>query len=1268
MVKILHLQLYIFLILLSTGLSGQHLQKKDNLSWRGVISEEPEPGTHVQYLYFDNASVDPISSLPEYSHHFNILTENVDIETNLNDAHYIPCLPDESLFLESLDFTATDIDIKTDIQYVSKKPIVIASFVPIRLNAESGLYEKLESFNLVVNVSTDPNSTKIKSVKEYAEHSVLQTGDWYKIKVKESGVYKITYDDLQSYGLDPGSVNPKHIRIYGNAGGMLPEKNSLFRHDDLQENAIRVIGEDDGSFDQNDYILFYGMDPFTWTNSLGFFIHNVNYYDDYNYYFITASLGEGKRIQTEEQTTALVTNSIDKYNQYKIYEEENLSLLLSGKRWYSDEFGETNSRTYQFNFPEIRDGEDIVIKTEVANRTYINDHMVIKVNGEYADTVTLTSINVNSTKYAQVKKKTIHYEDLGPEIMVEIEYLQAESASRMWLDYINVNVVSNLKILGGQLVFRELSSIADGSTTEFTIDNAGSQTEVWEVTQPLDPVNMVVSHSGNQTSFIADTDSLREFVTFNGTAYFSPQFVSVVENQDLHGSGPFDYVILTHPLFRPHAELVAQIHDSVDGFDILVVEPETVYNEFSSGKQDPTAIRDLLKLYYDVHEGQEPRFLLLFGDGSVDPKDRIEHNTNFIPTYQTDESWITATSYVVDDYYGLLDDNEGDDAVGILDIGIGRFPVQTPEQAQDMVDKIRTYLTPGEDQMDNWRLKICIIADDEDGNLHFEQAESLANGSGYVPPLYNQNKIYLDAFPQVNTPTGDKYPEVTERIHQQIEEGALMINYIGHGGTGGWAHERILQQNDMLNWKNKTKLPMFITATCEFSRFDEPEIVSGGEIVMLNPDGGGIALFTTTRLAYAQSNFRLNQRIYARAFVPAEGEMPYLGDLIRESKPPGQLTTRNFILLGDPALKLSYPKYNIKTETFNGIIIDEGIYDTVSALQEITITGIIEDKNGMQVNDFNGVIKPVLYDKPTNYITIGNDNNSSPEEFVNQDKILWKGEASVINGSFSFNFVVPRDIAYHFDQAKMSYYARAETEDAGGYFNDFVLGGLDENASNDNTGPEIELFINDTTFINGGLSHDNPILIAYLSDEHGINQSQNGIGHDLTLVMNDDYSNIMVLNDYYKAAIDDFTSGYLEYPFNDLANGTYTLTLKAWDSYNNSSSNSIQFVVDMNSELSLFEVINYPNPFTEETTFSFKHSRPGNSLQIELTIFDLVGNFVHSINTELYSENIAMPFLTWNGNDGKGVRLNPGIYIYTVKVTDELGQVTLQRQKMIMQN
>lgn len=1259
-----------FLLLFFSGnaILAQHFEKDIHLNWKGIVTEQLTPDHTARYISFTDAEIDPNTLLPAYADYFSIEKAGSQLEVTITNQVFVPCVAEEEDYLRGKDFHSREVVITTQILTGRNMAAVVrATIVPLRYNDSTAHYEKLTAFTLSVTATPTGVSTA-KKVLKFAEHSVLKSGIWHKIRVAENGIYKIGYSDLVGFGIDPATVNPANLSIYGNGGGMLPERNSTARHDDLQENPIYIHGAEDGSFNEDDYVLFFGMGPHTWNEQLNFILQELNLYEDYSYYYLTTSFEAGNRILTEDPPVGAVSNTTSKFNDFQVVEDELHNLIESGKVWYGDEFGEITTRDYHFHFPHIVPETPVSIKTSVANRTYINDLMVINVNNDFSDSVTLTSIDVNSTKFGQKKKKTVYLNDLDPDIHVKIDYFPAEPGSRMWLNFINVNAISAIKPINGQLQFRDLSTIAEGAITQFVVDHPDPNTRVWDVTDPVHPFEMETSFVNNQTVFLAATDSLREFIAFDGSSYKSPEYMGLVENQDLHGSGPFEMVIVTHPDFMDQAQQLAGFHESFDGFKVLVVTPDVIYNEFSSGKQDPTAIRDMLRYYYLIHAGNEPRYLLLFGDGSFDPKERLEHNTNLVPTFQTAESLITATSYVVDDYFGLLDDDEGDDATGYLDIGIGRLPVKTPEEAQAMVDKILRYTVPEEPQFGKWRTQVCMIADDEDGNLHFEQADSLASGTGFVSPRYNQRKIYLDAFPQIKTPSGHRYPDVTEEINKQVDEGALIINYIGHGGTGGWAHERILQQNDMINWKNALKLPMFVTATCEFSRFDEPEIVSGGEMVMLNPEGGGIALFTTTRLAYSQSNFRLNQRLYARAFTPVDGEMPYLGDLIRESKPPGQLTTRNFVLLGDPALRLSYPKHNVKTVSINGKPAGDmiALQDTIRSLQTITITGEIEDLSGNPVEDFEGFVYPVLYDKRTKYKTIGNDPNSFPANFYNQDKIVWEGKAVVSGGKFSFTLVVPLDIALNYGEAKISYYAFSDTEDASGYYNNVILGGIDPNAPADNTGPVIDLFINDTTFISGQLTHENPTLLAYIGDENGINRSQNGIGHAITLVMDADYSNVMQVDSYFELKAGDYRNGYLEYPFFDLPNGTHTLTLKAWDSYNNSSSSSIEFVIDRNSELNLYEVMNYPNPFAEKTTFTFSHTRPGDELNVELTIFDLTGRFILTYATSVQSASTAVPFLTWDGRDVNGAKLPQGMYVYTLRVTDGLGQESIIRQKMML--
>lgn len=1234
------------------------------ISWKGIIKQANSDGTFTEFLYFDGAVAEVASGLPVFSTTIPLESDDSEITAVFDSLSFLPFTADEQTYLHSVIYDKSDVEIVTSVAIDRKEPIGVISFIPVRFNPLTGNFEKLVYFTLSYQITVPSAPAKAKT-DNYADHSVLSSGSWYKIKTEHSGIHKITYSDLQSYGMDPASVNPKNIRIYGNAGGMLPEANNKFRNDDLQENAIRVVGEEDGVFNESDYILFFGMSPHVWGDVLGFFTYYVNYYDDYNYYFITTSLGQGLRLSSEESLNLNPTQTVTKYNDYQVVEDEEVNLIQSGKKWYGDIFGEINERDYSFSFPNVVESEPVIIKTEVANRSFANEQMALRVNNDLNDTMILTLVTAGSTKFAQKKKKTLNYYTGSEDIQMKFTYLPSTSSSIAWLDYIMVNVQRQLIFGNSQIMFRQLSTVQEGAISKFIISNANAELEVWDITNPIIPVVIEPQSNAGELVFTVRTDSLREFIAFDGSLYYSPEFVSAVQNQDLHSGGPFDMVIVTHPLFLSQANEVAEIHRTNDHFTVNVAVIDQIYNEFSSGKQDPAAIRDYLKMLYDKFDEQELRFLLLFGDGSFDPKDRYENNTNFIPAFQNEESWVTASSMVIDDFYGYLDETEGADGVGQVDIGIGRIPVHNTADADIAVAKIKRYLTKAEPVFGEWRSRICIIADDEDGNLHLEQADSLANG--FVPDEYNIQKIYFDTYKQVKTPSGYRYPEVNEAINEAVNSGKLILNYAGHGGKSGWAHEKVLGVNDIQNWSNSDNLPVFITATCEFSRFDEPELFTGGEMTFLNQNGGAIALFTTTRLAYANSNFTVNQRALDRTFNLINGERPYLGDIIKYSKPPSQLTTRNFILMGDPALRLAYPEYEVRTNGINNHSYLM-VTDTLRALDKVTVKGEITDSDGNKISGFNGKTSVMVFDKPTKYSTLGNDATSYLVDYYCQDKIIWSGKSTVTNGDFEFTFIVPKDISYNYGAAKISYYAVSDTTDALGYDNEIIIGGFNPDAISDIQGPVIDLYLNDLSFVSGDQTHANPVLLAFLEDESGINVSEGGIGHGITIVLDDDQTNEILLNDYYIQQQDSYQKGSVSYPFHDLPDGLHTLTLKAWDNYNNSSEKTIEFVINQGADLTLTEVKNYPNPFSGSTTFLFKHTRPGDKLEINLEIFDPSGRLILSFQKSLEAELTSIPFFVWDGTDSKGNQLRSGVYLYTLRVKDQRGEVSVQRQKLVLMN
>ena len=1258
---------YILVFLIPFSLFGQEKVIVDEIRWKGLVTENAGENQTVKYLYFDDAQVDLSTGLPSYYYSFRLTNSATDINVEFDNQTFEPCTTDENAYMQASNFDANEIAINSEVGFEMKKPLGIVSFIPVRLNAATGAYEKLTGFSLKITEVLNTENAAALSDTVYADHSVLSSGEWYKIKIRETGVYKITYDDLISFGIDPSSIDPRNIRIYGNGGGMLPEKNALPRPDDLIQNSIFVSGEDDGVFDEDDYILFYGHGPDIWHNVLGFFDFTINLYSGYSFYFLTVSQEPGSRIEQLPQASAGATGIVEDYDYRTVYEEDRINLIKSGKAWYSDEFGVTNVREYSFDIPDIDTSEIMTIKSGFANRTFVSDTIIVFANGEQVDKATMIALSSGSVLYARTKNRTFQYKPDEENITLKYQYLPSSISSRVWLDNIRINARCKLKMNDSQLGFRDLMSVAEGAVSDFILKGANENTVIWEVTDIHNPRNVQFDYSDGEIQFRLHTDSLLEFIAFDNSLLLNPEFAGTVDNQDLHSITGAEMIIVTNPLFTEASQRIAQLHEDRDNLTTVIVTTDQVFNEFSSGMPDPTAIRDFVKMLYDRSEGAEPKYLLLMGDGSFDPKDRVENNTNYVPTFQTKQSWNTAASYVMDDYFGFLDDNEGNDGAGVLDIGIGRFPVTTPEDAMLIVDKIEHYYETALPPFGAWRNRICFIADDEDNNLHLMQADSLSFRVKNADPLYNQHKIYLDSYTQERTPTGKRYPEVNVEITKQIDEGVLIMNYIGHGGELGWAHENILSIPDIVSWTNFDKLPVFVTATCEFSRFDDPYLVSAGETVLLTPAGGGIALFTTTRLAYSQANYTLNRRFYNNVFNKIDGKFPTLGDLIRLSKPPGQTTTKNFVLLGDPAMRMAYPEYEIVTTEINGSDISGGeSSDTLSALSEITVKGMIVDNSGEKNSGFNGNIIPSVFDKETVYKTKGNDVGSIPVDFYCQDKVIYEGNSTVTDGEFSFTFIVPKDIAYNFGKGKISYYAYSDEFDATGYFDGVVVGGFNQDAEVDNTGPEIKLYLNDNSFVSGDQTNDSPVLMAELFDEHGINVSQNGVGHDIVVTIDGDTYNSVVLNSAFTPVVDSYKEGSITYPFFNLPDGRHTLTLKAWDTYNNSSVASIDFVISSDDRLLLTKVMNTPNPFSSETTFTLNHTHPGEELKIDLEIFNLSGRRVLQWSTSVMSTGTTIPYFVWNGTDASGGNLDNGMYLYKVSVTGESGNTASTVQKLVI--
>jgi hypothetical protein len=1166
------------------------------------------------------------------------------------------------------------------------KPISALELVPFV--EQNGVIKKITSVTFQVSKK---DKFQPKSIR-FADNSVLRSGsgDWYKIVVGENGIYKLDYDFLNSIGVDVANVNPDHINIYGNAFGRLPENNAAARPDDLLKNSIYVQGGQDGSFDRGDFILFYGRGPHKWELAQdNVFERTINNYADASAYFININPNESPaRIQNADLSSQSENSVVTDYNSFAIHESEERNLMKGGQRWYGEVFDAELNQSFQFNIPNVNTNASGFVKSFMASRTGNSDFEIRYNNALVGDAQFSNSGDQNYSRNGFLSFPGA-FNPVSSSITLEVNFNRSSPSDIGYLDYIEVNVRSFLNFGSGFMEFRDFNSVGTGNVSKFQLSNVSETDMVWEITDRTNPKRVNGELNGSTYEFKVATDSLRTFVTFDASAHRSPQFIEKVKFQNLHGLPQADYLIVTHPLFSSQANRLKSLHEA-NGLSVHVVTTDQVYNEFSGGTQDPTAIKFFAKMFYERAEGdttEMPKYLLLFGDGTYDPKDRVSNNNYMVPVYHT----LTSESYIQtllsDDYFGFLDDGEAFSASDELDIAVGRFVATTADDARVLVDKVEHYmkngssiyagqdLACGEDgfisTQGDWRLRYTLIADDEDNGYFVVQ--DLEPAYDYVTanhPEMNAKKIYADAYLQTTTAGGERYPQVNEEIERSLETGAILTCYVGHGGSSGLAQERLMTIGSVQDLENIDKLTLFVSSTCEFARIDDNELVSAGEWMALNEIGGAIALMTTTRAVFFSTNSITTNRFFRNVFIKNAAKEPLtFGEIITRTKNQvvgGSNNKRSFMLLGDPALTIALPYEKIVLDSVNQVDVSQE-RDTIRALSKVRMRGHIEDQFGNELTSYNGLIQPSIFDKPLQTQTLGQDNGSPVIDFEQQLNILFRGNVTVQNGIFDFEFIVPKDINYAFGLGKASFYGYTEQDiTAGGYSKEFYVGGIDTTGLDDDQGPQIEIFLNDDNFVNGGLTDETPILIARLFDESGINTVGNGIGHDITLVLDANTSNAIVLNEYYEADLDTYKSGELSYQLSKLNPGLHTLTLKAWDVNNNSSERTLEFNVQESSEIQLDHVLNYPNPFTTKTAFFFEHNQVCAALETQIEIYTVTGRLVKTINQLVKTRGFRTEEIPWNGRDEFGDQLAKGVYVYRVTVRTPDGQEARSMEKLYL--
>ncbi len=1277
-------------IFASTLLFSQ--QKKVTINWSGskIISTDysqfvlPSFTPEDNYVYSLDKGLEYVDQWEETSY----INENT---VSISNVKYSPISKKD---LKDIDLTKISSELKFSLKNsIARKKNY--GFLSVSMIMKDGNdYKKLESFTISYKKA---NSIYSKKSRQPVVNSVLSSGAWYKFAIDKSGVFKLSKQFLNDLGINTNELDPKKIRIFGNGGNILPYTNSINVPIDPTENAIKVVGEEDGVFNDEDYVLFYGEGPKGYNQASN---THVNLYTDTTYYYINVNDVDGKRIENFVQPTGATTLNVSTFQDYQFHEIDEFNLKFAGRRWFGDKFDTEVSKEYLFNFPNLVTTTPINLKVVAVSTSSASSRMRVRLNSTEVANVNIIGGSSLEGVFSGPVSST------SDNVTLNLDYDKSGVPTAIgYIDYISLEATRNLIFSGNQFRFYNNEATSLSGVGEYTLSNATQVSEIWDISDKYN-VQTIQNLTGSTITFKAPLGELKTFITVTDVDFYVPLILasSTVNNQNIKGTvfqnnqGGFqdvDYLMLTPSSHLVQAERLAEINRNKYNMNVKVYTIESIYSEFNTGNSDISAIRNFVRYVYEnaSNEDNRVKYLCLFGDSSFDYKEgRIAGTTNKynFPTWNAYSSFDLTSSYVSDDFYGIMDLNEGElNTSDKLDIAVGRILADTPLRAKQMVDKIERYYS--KETLGSWRNNFVVISDDVDiawEKVIQETTDEIGDTVEAERPFMNVVKIHSDSFQQESSSGGDRYPEAKNAINNAIENGALVVNYFGHGGEDGFAKERIFRNTDALALRNTCKMNCLVTVTCEYSRFDNPLRETGGELIYWNANGGAIGLISTTRQIFVNVGIAFNKKISEYLFSYndndslGEFEYPTMAEALRLSKVDPLITNisqkRLVFFIGDPAMKLAIPEPSIRLTRINDDPIT-GPTDILKGLSHAKLNGEVTDEQGNVLTNYNGKIVATIYDKDLQKETLANDGivlagQTIKLYYKTLGEVIFRGQATVVNGQFEVGFVVPKDVGIPIGAGKASFYAFNEntiTDKSGASINTVQIGGINENAEEDNEGPVINLFMNDENFVSGGITNSSPTLIAKLQDENGINTAS-GIGHDIVAIIDGDEVNPFILNNYYTTDLDVYTSGSLSFPFRGLKPGLHTLTLKAWDVYNNSSTSELQFMVfDENESLVIDNVLNYPNPFVNYTEFWFNHNS-SEILDISVQIFTFTGKLVRTINgktTGIGSKSVASASrdITWDGRDDFGNKIGKGTYIYKLKVRSEITNKTTEKiEKLVI--
>ena len=1094
-------------------------------------------------------------------------------------------------------------------------------------------------------------------IHSYTDESVLASGHWVKMRVSESGVCRMTFSQLRSAGIEP-----TQLRVYGYGGAMLVQDFSKTKIDDLPQVPVYVGA---------DYVLFWVQGPISWSYDGTRFTHTRNPYSDYGYYMLTDNVGELLAPTTAEPIEGKATD-IYQYPAYQVHEKDSLNLIDrsgvagGGREFYGEQFNANQKRTISFSTPNAIEGKSSRAFIDVAGYSKINSTFRCNFNG------TTGSISIKPYPdfytFACVGSLSMSATTAAEKQQVQLTFANSTAGALGWLNYIEMTTPTELKMRGSWLPVRTNSNYRTNEPVRFHLSDASASTQIWDITD-LAHIRRMPTTMENDTLLWTDSQAsgVREYVAVNpqGSSWVSAQIVGAVANQNLHALKNIDYVIICPEGYEAVSTDLAKAHEQKQGITWAVVTDKQVYNEFSSGTPDATAYRWLMKMLYDRADGNgiaKPRWLLLMGHGTFDNRKLLPNSgTSLLLTYEAKNSVNEVSAYATDDYFGFLEDKEGEnDNTGTMEIGVGRLPINNLTEAREVVDKLIRYMN--NEQAGKWKTQLMYLADDGEGGTHTETSEISAEMIRLANPDFIIHKIFLDGYPQEVNANGESYPLAKNRVENLLKSGVLFFDYSGHGGYNAITNESILNLKDIENMRN-TNLGFWLFATCNFAQFDSGRRCAA-EACVLNPNGGAVGILAATRTVYATQNNEINRAVCAALF---KHETPFhydatLGEAIAAGKnvraAKSEMNRLPYVLLGDPAIRLNFPTdYQIITDTK---------IDTLNALSVQRVEGSVVDEDMQVVEDFNGAVDIAVYDKIQEIPTRDNDNTGGDPKVVSYKdypNMLFSGSTAVKDGRFEYTFMVPKDIRYNYGNGRIVYYARTEEEvapiEAVGHFEDFTIGGTGSYLVQDTVGPQMHIYLNTPAFKDGDKTYETPRFFADLYDENGINTAGAGIGHDLMLIIDDEAKKTYTLNEYFTAANNSYQAGQVSYLMEALPNGPHSLMFRAWDLLNNSTTQVLNFIVEAGLDPSIYSITTYPNPVQAAGVLNLvvNYDQPDELLQTEVYLYNTSGQMIWS-HTQQNPDRVQINLAD--------LGLTAGVYVYSVRIKSASSGYSVSSGKIIV--